>query len=86
MAVIGTPLPTGAVYSPILTLSGVTAAPPDAFGRRLVRRQHDIVDPLAGGAGSGEQTKTVETSAQAGRLSWREIINWQELRDAAKGK
>lgn len=83
-AVIGTPLPNGAVFSPMLNLSGVTVAPPDAFGRSVVRRQYDIVDPFAVGAGTGEQTKTVETSAQAGRLGWREIINWQELRDAAK--
>lgn len=51
----------------------------NAIGRRGVRKKYAIANFGTGGASTGAE-KSVGTSA--GRLSWREILNWQELRDA----
>ncbi len=59
---------------------------PDATGKRRVKKKQEVLDPVISDK-SGEKTqppKTVtETTAISGRLSWREIVNWVELRTSA---
>jgi type IV pilus assembly protein PilY1 len=56
-------------------------------GRRAIRKTYSILDPISNGenvtmAQSGNRNKVFETSLSAGRLGWREIPNWQELKNA----
>ena len=55
----------------------------DATGKRRVKRKLEIVDstnPEQSGAESERKT-VMETVTTAGRLSWREVVNWLELRN-----
>ncbi|HYD81741.1 MAG TPA: PilC/PilY family type IV pilus protein [Paucimonas sp.] len=74
----------------------------DAVGARVVKRRYTVVDFGSGaGAGSAEggppaaqvpaaqareRERAVEVSLSAGRLGWREVANWRELRHAAGKK
>jgi type IV pilus assembly protein PilY1 len=51
----------------------------NAIGRREVRKTYSVFNFGTGGA---EPAQKIETSLPAGRFSWREILNWQELRNA----
>jgi type IV pilus assembly protein PilY1 len=56
-------------------------------GRRAIRKTYSILDPISNDenvtmAQSGNRNKVFETSLSAGRLGWREIPNWQELKNA----
>ena len=58
----------------------------NAVGRRTVRRRQMVFNFGTGGvagmaAPSGD---VIRTSVPAGRFSWREIANWQELRSAGR--
>ena len=64
----------------------------NAFGRRMIKKRHFPLAPgapdkqeAAGGA-SLQPPAVHEKNIRAGRLSWREIINWQEMHDAAASK
>jgi type IV pilus assembly protein PilY1 len=61
----------------------------DAIGKRLVKKKLEMLDPVAidkQGANAPVPKNAMETSTLSGRLSWREIINWVELRTAVVKK
>lgn len=66
----------------ILAAMPTEIAERDATGKRRVRRKLEIADagdPAQPGT-PAERKTIVETVTTAGRLSWREIVNWLELR------
>jgi type IV pilus assembly protein PilY1 len=86
---------TGAVSAfgvprmPILLESAPEVGDRDMTGRRTVRKKISVINPGI----KGEREAITESpggqndvSLPAGRLSWRELINWQELHDAIKRK
>lgn len=61
----------------------------DATGKRRIRKRIDRLDGGAEGSKSDRIStnhKNVEQLRTAGRLSWREIINWVDLRVSSNGK
>ena len=52
----------------------------DATGKRRITRKIQTVSPAEDGSPPAVKT-IVETVTTAGRLSWREIVNWLELRN-----
>lgn len=61
----------------------------NAIGKRRVKRKFTVINFGTGGTkgkASSSQESNNEASVPAGRLSWREILNWQELRDAIAKK
>jgi type IV pilus assembly protein PilY1 len=77
----------GPLGMPIVLESAVEVSNRDPIGRRTVKKRVNIFN---GGLGGGRDAiveapgGSREFILPAGRLSWREVINWQELRDAAK--
>ena len=63
-------------------------SPRDATGKRQVKKKLEVLDPAADK--SGEKARLPkpisETTTTTGRLSWREIVNWVELRTSAVKK
>ena len=61
----------------------------DATGKRRIKKKLEVLDPVASD-NSGEKVITpksvTETTTISGRLSWREIVNWVELRTSAVKK
>jgi type IV pilus assembly protein PilY1 len=51
----------------------------NALGRRDVRKTYSVVSFGTAGA---EPAQKIEATLPAGRFSWREILNWQELNNA----
>ena len=90
----GIPSPTGVIGAPLLLeTAAVQVGERNAVGRRVVKRTQTIFNfggasaSTSRGATSTEaQGNTVQIDVAAGRISWREILNWQELRDAAKNR
>jgi type IV pilus assembly protein PilY1 len=80
---------SGLLNIPLLLESAAEVGNRDPIGRRTVRKRVTIFNS---GKDDGKGTIVEspggrgEFKLPAGRLSWREIINWQELRDAAKNK
>jgi len=85
--------PTGMLATAGLSLRpvfiGIDSEPAgvDAFGRRMIKKRYIPLEPKGlGNAGSpGALPKPPapqEKLIRSGRLSWREIINWQEMHDA----
>lgn len=75
----------GALNSPLILEATVETGNRDTLGKRLVKKKRTVLDTGTGGP-DGIALKPRPTEEQltlAGRLSWREILNWQELRDAA---
>lgn len=64
---------------PVLVRSGTAGGTRDATGRAMAVRRYSFV-PLAPG---GEAPPPVEIAVPARRLSWREILNWDDLHRAA---
>jgi type IV pilus assembly protein PilY1 len=61
--------------------------PRDATGKIRTRKRIVVPDPVTGDlSGDAGQTKNpaVEHTTTAGRLSWREIVNWAELHTSVK--
>ncbi len=61
----------------------------NAIGRRAIRKKFTIVNFGTGGSsqdGSAASGESADLAVPAGRFSWREIINWQELRNALSKK
>lgn len=88
-AAIGYSLEPGTIGSPLVTRDVMKITGPQAGGRRKAKQRHSLLDP--NGSGSTEEKAQRffgigEMTVPAGRLSWREISNWQELRDEALGK
>ncbi len=61
----------------------------NAIGRREVRKKYSVFNFGTGGAkgvAAPMEKEAREITLPAGRFSWREIVNWLELRTAASGK
>ncbi len=77
----------GMPSAPVVLLSEVEVGDRNAIGRRLVTKRYTIFNFGSGGAkGMAAPGISKEIQVPAGRLSWREIINWEELHDAALDK
>ncbi len=85
-------LEPGAIGSPAVLLNTVDtmdSVGPQTGARRETKKRYSVLDPNEDSAAS---RKPRHSSARghvrmpAGRLSWREITNWQELRNEALGK
>jgi len=77
----------GAMGSPLLLeTTAVQVGERNTIGKRAVKRTQTVFNfrGASGGAKGQGQGAVVEIGVPAGRISWREILNWQELRDAAK--
>lgn len=79
----------GMPSSPVPVETGTTVGDRDSIGKRVVNKKVTVINSGTGGkagtvaaASNGSFTLT----PPAGRSSWREILNWQELRDAAKSE
>jgi type IV pilus assembly protein PilY1 len=77
----GAPVPDY-VPLPALLPQTVTRSEPDPAGRILQEKTYAIV--VATAAGPVVTIGSVRTTRRVGRLSWREIVNWRELHEAAK--
>ncbi|MGH8808015.1 MAG: PilC/PilY family type IV pilus protein, partial [Noviherbaspirillum sp.] len=77
----------GMVSSPVPFETGAKVSDRNAKGQRLVTKRFSVVDFGTGGekgtAAPAERGKG-EVTVPAGRFSWREVLNWQELRNALK--
>jgi len=58
----------------------VRAGPPDVFGRRILRRTAAWQEDGAMGDGGRPAPAGIDNAGIAGRLSWREIVDWNEAR------
>lgn len=81
----------GMLSPPIAFETGVEVGDRNAVGRRAVRKRVSVVNFGTGGAtsfnggskgGDAAAGDRVEAMLPAGRFSWREIINWEEIRNA----
>ncbi len=67
---------------PLVLPQSVTQGPREATGRMLQTRDTVIVRISA--AGQVTVAGSIKSTRRTGRLSWREIVNWRELHEAAK--
>ncbi len=68
----------------VLDLSAVVGRR-NAIGERVVQQRRQVVNVGTGGENgvvSGAESGPSSIDLRAGRFSWREILNWRELRDA----
>ncbi|WP_151637333.1 pilus assembly protein [Noviherbaspirillum aerium] len=82
----------GMLSPPVPFETGVEVGDRNPVGRRTVKKRYGVVNFGTGGTspGSGGMFKggdaavgdKVDTLLPAGRFSWREIINWEEVRNA----
>ncbi len=89
-------LPTEESITGILSTVGVLGSPvpfevstevgdKNAIGRQVVKKKYTVFNFGTGGengSATSVETGNGEVTVPAGRFSWREILNWQELRDA----
>ncbi|WP_158590439.1 pilus assembly protein [Noviherbaspirillum cavernae] len=71
----------GMLSSPVVFQTAATVGDRNSIGRRTVTKKNSVASFGTGGAKAAENG-LIETAVPAGRFSWREILNWQELRDA----
>lgn len=86
-AVTGDTSTVGMLSSPVLFDIGTTVGDRDSIGKRVVNKKATVFNFGTGGkAGTAAPASNGNFAfvPPAGRSSWREILNWQELRDAAK--
>jgi type IV pilus assembly protein PilY1 len=75
----------GLLGAPLVLDIGYTRGPRNAIGARVVQRRHGVVNFGTGGSkgmASPAEGGDGVAALRAGRFSWREILNWQELRNA----
>ncbi len=91
-----TGLPPGGAMTGNLSTVGMTGSPMvvetasavsqrNAIGRRTVRKTQSVINFGTGGvkgATASVEKENIESAVPAGRFSWRELVNWQELRNA----
>ncbi|MGV3740841.1 MAG: hypothetical protein ACO1NO_00850, partial [Burkholderiaceae bacterium] len=86
---MGYTLEPGAISSPLVLQHAMELLGPRAGARHKVERPYSVLDPSASDLTTGKPrhpSARGRVRMPAGRLSWREITNWQELRDEALGK
>lgn len=76
---------------PVFIAIDSVSAGADAFGRRMIKKRYIPLGPKEPGQGPAPDSTPnppvlQEKQVRSGRLSWREIINWQEMHDAAAGR
>lgn len=77
----------GMLSTPVLFNMDASVSDRNAIGRRTVRKTHTVVNFGTGGEKGGAlPAESSETVLPVGRFSWREILNWQELRNAITKK
>lgn len=70
--------------APLVWAAGAQIGPRDPTGRTIATTSYRVLNfsadgvPAVPGAGAA-----ISASAPAGRMSWREVLNWRELHDAA---
>lgn len=73
-----------------LVMAIVPENPPrEATGKRRLKKKLEVLDPVVSDQPGQKRTApgiATETVAVSGRLSWREIVNWIELRTSAPKK
>lgn len=67
---------------PLLLPQSVTQGPREATGRMLQTRDTSVV--RVSSTGQVAVVGSIKSARRTGRLSWREIVNWRELHEAAK--
>jgi type IV pilus assembly protein PilY1 len=70
------------VPMPLLLPQSLTQGPRETTGRMLQTRDTAIVRVST--AGQVSVAGSIKSTRRTGRLSWREIVNWRELHEAAK--
>lgn len=70
------------VPMPLLLPQSVTQSPRESTGRLLQTRDTAVVRVTS--AGQVAVAGSIKAARRTGRLSWREIVNWRELHEAAK--
>ncbi|MGV8900585.1 MAG: pilus assembly protein [Burkholderiaceae bacterium] len=88
-AVTGETSTVGMLSSPVLFDIGTEVKDRDSIGKRAVNKKFSVFNFGTGGkAGTAAQAGngTGVFQPPAGRMSWREILNWQELHNDAKNK
>lgn len=86
-AVTGGTSTVGMLSSPVLFETGTTVEDRDSIGKKVVKKKFSVFNFGTGGkAGTAASAANGTGTFQppAGRMSWREILNWQELHNAAK--
>lgn len=85
-AITGQTSTVGMLSSPVLFETGTTVGDRDSVGKRIVSKKISVVNFGTGGkdgtaapAQNGKKTLTLSS----GRMSWREILNWQDLHQKA---
>lgn len=81
---------TGTISTPVIVALVPDKTPPrDAAGKRRLKKKLEVLDPIAGDtaeAAAPAGKNSIEYLTTAGRLSWREIVNWIELRTSINKK
>jgi len=76
----------GMLSSPVLFETGTTVGDRDSIGKRVAKKTYSVFNFGTGGSAGTASAATNGTGSfqpPAGRNSWREVLNYQELRDAA---
>ena len=73
-------VPSASLLPPLLLEVGAATGVRDATGGAIATRSYALITPGAAGA----TPRKVEVHFLAKRLGWREVVNWQELHDAAQ--
>lgn len=81
----GTRMGPALLRSPLVLQSRNESGRADAFGRRESSRVHSILYQEPGAAGRVPDVRQAERGP-SGRLSWREILNWNQMREGARGR
>lgn len=79
----------GMLSAPVPFETDVEISDRNAIGRRTVRKKYTVVNFGTGqksGAGDAASGESGMLQIPAGRFSWREVPNWQELRNAYSKK
>jgi len=83
----------GMLAAPVVLQVSTASSSRNAFGKAIIHRKSAVIHTGSGGAkgrlasGQGDaEGGLVDTALPAMRFSWRDILNWQELRLAAKKK
>jgi type IV pilus assembly protein PilY1 len=71
--------------SPVLAQVKLETSDRNSIGKRTVKKKASVLKPgqESDQTSRARKMSSDETILTAGRLSWREIVNWQELRDAS---
>ncbi|MDY7537339.1 PilC/PilY family type IV pilus protein [Undibacterium sp. 5I1] len=82
--VTGTLSTIGLPTSPLVIITSTTVTDRNSVGsRRIVTKNNIRTSGTGGASGSSENATAQDTIQRGGRISWRELQNWQELQKEA---